>query len=52
VGEENAAMLDDLTYMDVELAARIRSALVSNVHVRASSGSRDRAEGALRRWGL
>lgn len=50
--EENAAMLGDLGYLDVELAARIRSAFVSNTHVRSSSGSRERAEGTMRGWNL
>lgn len=50
--EENAAMLDDLTYMDVELAARIKSAPVSNIDIRSSSAARQRAEGALRKWSL
>jgi hypothetical protein len=45
-------MLDDLTYMDVELAARIRTAYVANTFVRSSAAPRERAEGALRRWNL
>jgi len=50
--EENAAMLGDLTYMDVELAAQIRAAYVSNTHIRSSAAARERAEGALRKWSL
>jgi hypothetical protein len=50
--EENGAMLGELAYMDVELAARIRSAFVSNAHVRSSSSGRERAEGVLHRWNL
>jgi hypothetical protein len=48
--EENAALLADLTYMDVELAARIRAAFVANLYIRSSAASREGAEGALRRW--
>ena len=50
--EENAAILSDLAYMDVELAAGVRAAFVSNASVRSSSGGREQAEGALRRWNL
>jgi hypothetical protein len=45
-------MVGELAYMDVELAARIRSAFVSNTHVRSSAVCQERAEGALRQWNV
>lgn len=51
-GEENSAMLGDLEYMGVELAARVRAASVSNQNISLFSENQRRVEDALARWNL
>ncbi len=50
--EERAAVLKELGYMDAELAARVRAALVSNPQARLLVSVQDLAESALALWSL
>jgi len=48
----NAAILHDLAYMDVALAARVRAACISNPQISFFSEYQERAEAALAHWNL